>query len=303
MFVFGLVILFVVAGLSSHALLISSPRPSAPSPSASSDPTTCSLEELRDLDYSRTDQGELAWADEFDGTAVDPRRWTVRDRTTLSFDQAVIRARNVAVHDGTLAIEARRESMRDRDYTTGYLDTIGHFSQRHGRWEIRARLPVAAGSSRGLWPAFWLRADDASGEIDVMEAWGTPADHPRDRSVHLRVERSRGHQRAGRAPAAAAITAGARRRTRRHWRTTSTSSPSTGHPTCLKFTLDGHVTGSLALDAATWMPHSLRGKFNIRLNLQVGSSFWGRVDETRPESTRLPARLEVDYVRVFRQKS
>ncbi len=302
MFVFGLVILFVVAGLSSHALLISSPRPSAPSPSSSSDPTTCSLEELRDLDYSRTDQGELAWADEFDGNAVDPRRWTVRDRTTLSFDQAVIRARNVAVHDGTLAIEARRESMRDRDYTTGYLDTIGHFSQRHGRWEIRARLPVAAGSSRGLWPAFWLRADDASGEIDVMEAWGTPADHrptgPSTYAWNVHEDTN--------APAGSGSG-------RFHgWGTTAdrTSLADSFHvfavdwsPACLKFTLDGHVTGSLALDAATWIPHSLRGRFNIRLNLQVGSSFWGRVDETRPESTRLPARLEVDYVRVFRQKS
>ena len=256
---------------------------------------------MRDLDHSRADQGELAWGDEFDGDVVDPRRWTVRDRTTLSFDQAVIRARNVAVHDGTLVIEARRESLGDRDYTTGYLDTIGHFSQRHGRWEIRARLPVSEGSSRGLWPAFWLRADDAPGEIDVMEAWGTPADHPQTGpptyawNVHEDTN----------APAGSGSG-------RFHgWGTTAdrASLADAFHvfavdwsPTCLKFTLDGRVTGSLALDAATWLSDSLSGTVNIRLNLQVGSNFWGRADETRPELTRLPARLVVDYVRVFRQR-
>ena len=140
-------------GLTVHALRSSSDRPATPRPPCRPPPRRrAALTELRNLDYSRTEQGQLAWADEFDGDVVDTRRWTVRDRTTLSFDQAAIRARNVAVRDGALTIEARRESCGGRDYTTGYLDTIGQFSQRHGRWEIRARLPVTAGSSRGLWP-------------------------------------------------------------------------------------------------------------------------------------------------------
>ena len=28
--------------------------------------------------------------------------------------------------------------------------------------------------SQGVWPAFWLRADDNLGEIDVMESYGAP---------------------------------------------------------------------------------------------------------------------------------
>jgi hypothetical protein len=50
---------------------------------------------------------------------------------------------------------------------------------------------------------------------------------------------------------------------------------------------------------APWLSRSLRGTFNIRLNLQVGSHFWGRVDAKRPRLTKLPARFVVDHVRVY----
>jgi beta-glucanase (GH16 family) len=251
------------------------------------------------LDYSREGRGELAWADEFVGDAVDKRRWTVRDRTKLSFDQAIIRSRNVSVRDGKLLIEARRESLGGRAFTTGYLDSIGHFSQRHGRWEIRARLPVAEGASRGMWPAFWLRADDAPGEIDVMEAWGTPADHPRTGparyawNVHEDTRRPPG-------------SGGGRLN---GWGTTADSASLADDfhvfavdwsPTCLRFSLDGKTTGSVAMDSRPWLAESLRGTVNMRLNLQVGSRFWGRVDTDRPGLTHLPAALVVDYVRVYR---
>ena len=259
----------------------------------------CDASEHVGLDYSREGHGQLAWADEFDGDAVDARRWRVRNRTKLSFDQAIIRSRNVSVRDGSLVVEARRETMRGRDFTTGYLDTIGRFSQRHGRWEIRARLPVHEGASRGMWPAFWLRADDAPGEIDVMEAWGTPADHPRTGpakyawNVHEDTRRPPG-------------TGGGRLN---GWGTTADrASLADGFhvfavdwsATCLRFSLDGETTGSVAMSSRPWLPESLRGTVNMWLNLQVGSPFWGRVDADRPGLTRLPAALVVDYVRVYR---
>jgi beta-glucanase (GH16 family) len=259
----------------------------------------CTSKDLRTLDYSRPDQGELAWSDEFDGDAIDTARWTVRDRTSLSFDQATIHAGNVKVHDGSLVIEARREPAAGRDYTTGYLDTIGHFSQRHGRWEIKARLPVSAGSSRGLWPAFWLRADDAPGEIDVMEAWGTPAAHRLTGpsryawNVHEDTHKPPGSGGGrlhgwGETPDGASLADGF------HLFAVDWS------PTCLKFTLDGTVTGSVAMDARPWLAGSLRGSVNMRLNLQVGSRYWGWVDDTEPHRTELPAALVVDRVRVYR---
>jgi hypothetical protein len=73
-------------------------------------------------------------------------------------------------------------------------------------------------------------------------------------------------------------------------------------PTCLRFSLDGTTTGSVAMDSKSWLSESLRGTVNMRLNLQVGSRFWGRVDPDRPDLTRLPASMVVDHVRVYRAR-
>ncbi len=284
-----LVLAVVAAGLVSH-LRVDEPVKAANQPAKRAAP--CSAAALPD--YTRDGKEKPTWSDEFNGNAVNQSRWTIRDQTTLSFDQARIQARNVSVRDGHLVIEARRESSKGRSYTTGYLDTIGRFSQRHGRWEIRARLPVDEGVSRGLWPAFWLRGDDAPGEIDVMEAWGTPADHPRT----------------GPATYAWNIhedTRGGLGRLHGWGTTTGNASMAKGFhvfavdwsPRCIVFSLDGKRTGAVSMKDAPWLNRSLRGTFNIRLNLQVGSHFWGRVDAKRPRLTKLPARFVVDHVRVY----
>jgi beta-glucanase (GH16 family) len=56
------------------------------------------------------------------------------------------------------------------------MKTEGKFSQTYGRFEARAMLPAG----RGLWPAFWLLANSHKsvgwpecGEIDVMEQMGS----------------------------------------------------------------------------------------------------------------------------------
>ena len=60
-------------------------------------------------------------------------------------------------------------------YLAGAIETRGKFSQRYGRFEMRARLPLG----QGLWPAFWMMPQDEvyggwpySGEIDILEALG-----------------------------------------------------------------------------------------------------------------------------------
>lgn len=257
-------------------------------PSDTAVPGTCSDDEA---EAREPDTDRLVWHDEFDGSTVDRSRWTVRDATSLSFDQARIEDDNVWVEGGLLHIEARRERLHGRDYTTGYLDTIGHFSQRYGRWEVRAKVPTVPGRSQGLWPAFWLRADDHPGEIDVMEAWGDPTSRGDDLTSSY------------------AWTV--------HEDTTKQVSPERLHgwgradeplsddfhvfavdwtPHCLTFTLDGRVTGALEVSDTDWLTTALASPVNIRLNLQVGSRYWGLVD---PGTTQLPAVLLVDHVRVY----
>ncbi len=63
------------------------------------------------------------------------------------------------------------------------------FSQTYGRYEMRAKLPTG----KGLWPAFWMLPEQdrygawaASGEIDIMEAWGSqPYSHQLIKNVSL----------------------------------------------------------------------------------------------------------------------
>ncbi|MCW2831130.1 MAG: hypothetical protein JWP31_1822, partial [Aeromicrobium sp.] len=134
------------------------------------------------IDYSEPGQGRLSFHDDFTGSSVDSSKWNVRDEESLSFDSARIRAANVTVHDGLLDIAGKRETVAGREWTTGYLDTIGTFSQEFGRWEMRAKVSTDGVRTRGVWPAFWLRGDSTPGEIDVMETYGAPATQTYDPS-------------------------------------------------------------------------------------------------------------------------
>jgi beta-glucanase (GH16 family) len=80
------------------------------------------------------------------------------------------------VHDGVLSITATRTPpelkpvLFDNEYISGILTTQDSFAQKHGYFEIRARIPIGT----GVWPAFWLLANDGGWppELDVMEGRG-----------------------------------------------------------------------------------------------------------------------------------
>jgi beta-glucanase (GH16 family) len=99
---------------------------------------------------------------------VDPR-YGGRQTTPLGLDPFRVR-------DGVLSIIAARtppalkEVLFNNEYISGILTTQSHFSQKYGYFEIRAKIPVGS----GVWPAFWLLADDGGWppEIDVMEGRG-----------------------------------------------------------------------------------------------------------------------------------
>ena len=287
----------------------SPPAPSPGTSSGSADPVASPAQaaaptpapapggDCRLLDYSLPSQGALDWSDEFSGTTLDPVRWRVRDGESLSYDQARILARNVSVGGGLLAIEARREAVAGRAYTTGYVDTIGRYDRQWGRWEVRAKLPTPVGSSRGVWPAFWLRGTSTPGEIDVVEAWGEPTVRTGYRSgsyqwtVHEDTMSPEGSEK------------------RSGWGTPAGSTPVANDfhlyavdwsPDCLVFSFDRQVVGVVTPADAPWLTTSLSGPANIRLNLQVGQSYWGFANPADGLLTALPAQLLVDYVRVYR---
>ncbi|WP_454624939.1 glycoside hydrolase family 16 protein [Bradyrhizobium cenepequi] len=99
---------------------------------------------------------------------VDPR-YGGRMNTPLGLDP-------FRVHNGVLSIVASRTppdlkpALFNNEYVSGILTTQGRFSQKYGYFEIRAKMPVG----RGVWPAFWMLADDGGWppEVDVVEGRG-----------------------------------------------------------------------------------------------------------------------------------
>ena len=84
------------------------------------------------------------------------------------------RQQNARVNEGMLTIEAHREEMQSKEYSSARLVTKGKGDWQYARIEVKAKLP----KGRGTWPAIWMLAstnpfkwpDD--GEIDIMEHVG-----------------------------------------------------------------------------------------------------------------------------------
>ena len=136
----------------------------------------------------------LLWSDEFEGDALDRGKWGYElGNWKLDADgnyitngwgnneQEFYTDQNATVHDGILTIAARKEQFADPvqgeyEYTSARLSSQHLFSTCGGRIEVRARCDAG----KSLWPAIWMLPEDsvyggwaASGEIDIMEGWGS----------------------------------------------------------------------------------------------------------------------------------
>ncbi len=120
---------------------------------------------------------QVAWYDEFDGTALNTARWTpVFSTNPTNNSLHAYLPSQVAVADGNLVITSTNQSYQGLPYRSGQV--VSTSAQRLGRWEVRAKLPT----SRGMWPAIWLLPDTVAhrwpsdGEIDIMENRGDQPD-------------------------------------------------------------------------------------------------------------------------------
>lgn len=121
---------------------------------------------------------QLVWQDEFNGTALDPKKWTLEVNCDGGGNQEqqcyTDKPANAVVAAGLLHLIARpAEPGALKPYTSARLNTKGKAEFRYGRIEMRARLPAG----QGAWPAFWMLPSQSlyggwprSGEIDIMEA-------------------------------------------------------------------------------------------------------------------------------------
>jgi len=249
---------------------------------------------------------QLTWSDEFDGNALDTGKWTPEDHSTFgegNKELACLMARkaNVEVSGGLLTLRAIREKIpvicgdndrrfpNGRDYTSAMLSTEGKAAWHQGRFEMRAKLPLAPGESKGLWPAFWMRPESGTGdgELDIMEAIGTAsASHPEAGTVHHTLwydGKGTYPKQSTVVPVAGGVSDGFH------------TYAAEWDPGVVRFYVDGKLTFERNRDSAPWIDEAFAGQFYIRLNLAVGGTFPGSPDS----KTALPADMQVDWVRVY----
>lgn len=244
----------------------------------------------------QSDRGKLVWSDEFDGNRLDYSKWECEVNAFGGGNQELQiytdRKENVRVENGSLIIEARKDAASiagtQRDYSSGRVRTKHRGDWKYGRFDICAKLP----EGQGIWPAIWMMPTEekygtwaSSGEIDIMEMKGQEpsrvlgtlhygAQWPKNRFTSGTYDLPRG-----------------------------------------KFSDDFHVYGlewregqiTWLIDdkpyqtmtkwdsAAAPFPAPFDEPFHLILNVAVGGQFLGNPNST----TRFPAQLQVDYVRVY----
>ncbi|GAA3193051.1 discoidin domain-containing protein [Dactylosporangium siamense] len=231
----------------------------------------------------------LVWADEFNtGTNVDTSKWTIDPGTGQNGEiQYYTNLDNTSIQAGSLVIEARKQTVGGRDYTSGRINTSNKFSTQYGRVEARIKVP----KGNGLWPAFWMMGTDFltgrpwpyNGEIDIMEILGKNTNEIYS-TLHAPAYNGGGGY--GQKISTVDLSL--------DYHVYSTEWDSK-HMT---FRVDNQVILVADKDTVetTRGPWVYDHQFYLILNLAVGGDFPGPIDATTP----FPSRMYVDYVRVYK---
>lgn len=238
-------------------------------------------------------KSQLLWRDEFDKPGLpDPNIWGYEvgghgwgNQESQFYTEN--RLENARVENGVLIIEARKENWQQSKYTSARLVTSGKKSIRYGRVEVRAKLPSGVGS----WPAIWMLGDNrrtagwpTCGEIDIMEHVGFDQDR-----VHGSVHTKAYHHSIGTQKTANRMLKGV---------------SDAFHVYALKWTpdtielfMDGQHYFTFKKESAEVEKWPFDQGMYLLLNVAVGG-FWG--GQKGIDDNIFPLRMEVDYVRVYK---
>lgn len=224
----------------------------------------------------------LVWSDEFNGEQVDTSVWQFETGANGwgNHEQEFYQAANATEANGNLVITASKESSSGHPYTSSRMRTLGRKSFKYGKIEARMKVPVG----QGLWPAFWMMGDDmtsvkwpACGETDIVEHINT------ENTIYGTI----------------------------HWDSNG-HKQSSGHISTTP--AEFHVYGvEWDADSIKWFVDNIQyhaaninsnnteefhQPFFIIFNLAVGGDWPGQ----KIDDSLFPAKMYVDYVRVYQKK-
>ncbi len=219
----------------------------------------------------------LTFQSVFKGKTLNRKKWITsypdNQRTHSNNEQEYYADKNVVVSNGMLSLVATAKPMGGMKYTSGMIASYGHFFQKYGLFEIRAKFPAG----KGYWPAFWLLPEDKSWppEIDILEILGNQPD-----KVYLTNHYSENGRPAGKGGfyVGPDFSAGF-------------------HTFSLKWTptkLVWYVDGVARYQTTENIPHV---PMYVIANLAVGGDWPGMPDQ----STVFPGKMQIKWIRVYQK--
>ncbi|WP_017210089.1 family 16 glycosylhydrolase [Clostridium beijerinckii] len=237
---------------------------------------------------AKADTGwNLAWSDEFNWTSINTSNWKYETGGdgwgNNELEYYTNRSENARIENGNLVIEARKENYNGMNYTSARLKSQGLKNWTYGKVEARMKLPAG----QGVWPAFWMLGENISqvswpkcGEIDIMEHINNEsAIHG---TIHWDSTGNNTHAQYGAASPNIDVT-------QYHVYSIEWDASS------IKWFVDG--TQYLEANIANNIngTEEFHKPFFILFNLAVGGNWPGNPDGSTP----FPAKMYVDYVRVY----
>jgi beta-glucanase (GH16 family) len=241
-------------------------------------------------DVSASDTWNLVWSDEFNGSSLNASNWICETGTgsggwgNNELQYYTNRSDNVRVQDGSLIIEAKKESYSGMNYTSARIKTQGLRQFTYGKVEARIKLP----KGQGIWPAFWMLGSNISqvswpkcGEIDIMEHVNNEANT--HGTIHWFAD-----QYAYYGGKSSSIDVTQYHLYSIEWNANS-----------IKWFVDGNQYWEANIKNSINGTEEFHKPYFLLLNLAVGGNWPGSPDST----TQFPAKMNVDYVRVYQQET
>lgn len=253
-----------------------------------------------DEPLARPAKARLVWRDEFGGTSLNKAKWrfdTAYNKTGWFNEElqyySANRPANARVEKGKLVITGRSDEAAIKRYPDwggqkySSARIVSRAAWKYGFIEVRAKLPCTGGT----WPAIWMLPQvpgewPDEGEIDIMEHVGkTPGEihatlHTKSYNHIMKTQRE--------AIKMVPTACSAFHTYQLEWK-----------PDAIRIGVDGRaylrVANDRPMEGKDAWPFD--EKFELILNLALGGFWPGPVDDSK-----LPQRMEVDYVRVWQSR-